>query len=79
MTTVIKETVITSSGVFNFTFDKDLYQPTIDKYQLAGKTLPQIETWMRKTGNKLENGEEWSCAMRYYVDRKFTNKTHIHV
>lgn len=79
MTTMTLETTITSNGkVFNVLFDKDLYLPTIEKYGLESKSKPQLETWMRKTGNKLE-GEEYPCALRYYMSKHFTNAQHVKV
>lgn len=77
MTTMISETLITDKAIFNVTYDNDQYLPTIKKYSLAAKTLPQLETWMRKTGNKLEIGEEWVCSLRYYYLTKFRNNIQI--
>ncbi len=78
MSTMTLETVITKNKVFNILFDKDLYLPTIEKYGLESKSKHQLDTWMRKTGNNLE-GEEYPCALRYFISRTFTNMQHVNV
>ena len=58
--------------IYEVKYFEHMFDATLEKYELRKMDLDQLSDWMKKVGNKLEDGEEWACSMTYMLRKKYT-------